>query len=312
MTGLRLMPRLGCENDAGGQFTNDPGRDSQRHGSRFRCGCCGYTWFCTVGGDALGSPTGRGATPQSEGLVRARGRVCFHTLGPRPPGVAPGPGIPCGKANATAVLAALANEVALRASMAVLRAGQESRPMCRGFLVTPAWSLALHSSPFAGRNTGRAILPASTFARMISTFISLALPSVPSSATFALLVRNTILAHCDAVGRGRPFHRSRHRRVGGDHLDRQSGRPPRGAPSAYGRSQGSRPVAGACPRRSPVTVSRVLRAQRRRSFSRQKSYRTRNRSSLPTSGAPTSSRCRLLRMLFAVSDTWVLGWKGSR
>ena len=91
-----------------------------------------------------------GATPQSEGLVRARGRVCFHTLGPRPPGVAPGPGIPCGKANATAVLAALANEVALRASMAVLRAGQESRPMCRGFLVTPAWSLALHSSPFAG------------------------------------------------------------------------------------------------------------------------------------------------------------------
>ena len=60
------------------------------------------------------------------------------------------------------------------------------------------------------------------------------------------------------------------------------------------------------------TVSRVLRAQRRRSFSRQKSYRTRNRSSLPTSGAPTNSRCRLLRMLFAVSDTWVLGWKGSR
>ena len=60
------------------------------------------------------------------------------------------PAIPSGKANATAVLAALANEVALRASMAVLRAGQESRPMCRGFLVTPAWSFALHSSPFAG------------------------------------------------------------------------------------------------------------------------------------------------------------------
>ena len=25
------------------------------------------------------APTGKGATPQSEGLVRARGRVCFHT-----------------------------------------------------------------------------------------------------------------------------------------------------------------------------------------------------------------------------------------
>ena len=84
MTGLRLMPRLGCENDAGGQFTNDPGRDSQRHGSRFLCGCCGCTWFCPVGGDALGSPTGRGATPQSEGLVRARTQVCFHTPAPVP------------------------------------------------------------------------------------------------------------------------------------------------------------------------------------------------------------------------------------
>ena len=82
MTGLRLMPRLGCENDAGGQFTNDPGRDSQRHGSRFLCGCCGCTWFCPVGGDALGSPTGTGATPQAEGLVRAWSRARFHTPAP--------------------------------------------------------------------------------------------------------------------------------------------------------------------------------------------------------------------------------------
>ena len=82
MTGLRLMPRLGCENDAGGQFTNDPGRDSQRHGSRFLCGCCGCTWFCPVGGDALDSPTGTGATPQAEGLVRAWSRARFHTPAP--------------------------------------------------------------------------------------------------------------------------------------------------------------------------------------------------------------------------------------
>ena len=26
------------------------------------------------------APTGMGATPQAEGLVRARGQVCFHTL----------------------------------------------------------------------------------------------------------------------------------------------------------------------------------------------------------------------------------------
>ena len=41
MTGLRVMQRLACENDAGGRFTDDPGRDSQRHGPRFLCGCCG-------------------------------------------------------------------------------------------------------------------------------------------------------------------------------------------------------------------------------------------------------------------------------
>ena len=64
MTGLRVMPRLECENDAGSRCTDDPGRDSQRHGSRFLCGCCGYAWFCPVGGDAPDAPTGTGATPQ--------------------------------------------------------------------------------------------------------------------------------------------------------------------------------------------------------------------------------------------------------
>ena len=82
MTGLRLMPRLECENDTGGRFTDDPGRDSQRHGSRFLCGCCGYTRFCPVGGDALGSPTGTGATPPVDALVMAWGGAGFHTLPP--------------------------------------------------------------------------------------------------------------------------------------------------------------------------------------------------------------------------------------
>ena len=82
MTGLRVMPPPEGENDAGGRFTDDPGRDSQRHGSRFLCGCCGYAWCCPVGGDAPDALTGTGATPRPEGLVRARGRVRFHT---RPP-----------------------------------------------------------------------------------------------------------------------------------------------------------------------------------------------------------------------------------
>ena len=150
MTGARLTAALECANDAGGRCALWLSGDAHAcYGvSRDTATSCAYAARpASAAGAALAVV---GATPQSEGLVRARGRVCFHTLGPCPPGVAPGPGIPCGKANATAVLAALANEVALRASMAVLRAGQESRPMCRGFLVTPAWSLALHSSPFAG------------------------------------------------------------------------------------------------------------------------------------------------------------------
>ena len=80
MTGLRLMPRLACENDTVGRFTDDPGRDSQRHDSRFLCGCCSYTRFCPVGGDAPGSPIGMGATPQAEGLVRARGPACLAII----------------------------------------------------------------------------------------------------------------------------------------------------------------------------------------------------------------------------------------
>ena len=37
------------------------------------------------------------ATPQSEGLVRVRGRVCLRTTRPRPPGVASVPAVPPGR-----------------------------------------------------------------------------------------------------------------------------------------------------------------------------------------------------------------------
>ena len=36
--------------------------------------------FARSAGAHQGAPTGTGATPQAEGLVRARGQVCFHTL----------------------------------------------------------------------------------------------------------------------------------------------------------------------------------------------------------------------------------------
>ena len=48
------------------------------------------------------APARKGATPQAEGLPRARGQACFHTLAPRPPGVAPVPMIPGGKATGQA------------------------------------------------------------------------------------------------------------------------------------------------------------------------------------------------------------------
>ena len=102
MTGLRVMPPPECENDVGGRFTDDPARDSQRHGSRLLYGCCGYAWCCPVGAANRAAPTGMGATPQSEGLVRAWGQVCFHTLGPALQGVAPVPMIPGGKATGQA------------------------------------------------------------------------------------------------------------------------------------------------------------------------------------------------------------------
>ena len=153
MTGLRVMPRLECENDAGGRFTDDPGRDSQRHGSRFLCGCCGYAWLCPVGAANRAAPTGTGATPQAEGLVRARGQVCFHTPPPALLGSLPVQESLAGRQTRRPYLRPWANEVAVRASIAVLRAGHESRPSAGAVLVTPAWSLALHSNPFAATQT---------------------------------------------------------------------------------------------------------------------------------------------------------------
>lgn len=91
-------------------------------------------------------------------------------------------------------------------------------------------------------------------------------------------------------------------------MHRHSPRRTRQAPATAGTLRlrllkiGARVTAG--DPRSAVRVRWLVRPQ--------KSYLTRASSILPISGAPTNSRCRLFRILFAVRETCVLGWNGSR
>ena len=81
-TGARLMAALECANDAGGRCALWPSGDARR--------CCGVghdtatscAYAARPAGTAGAALTGTGATPQSKGLVRARGEVCFH-ISPR-------------------------------------------------------------------------------------------------------------------------------------------------------------------------------------------------------------------------------------
>ena len=82
MTDLRLMPPLGCENDVGGRFTVCPVPNS--HGTR-RVSAEAAVSYASAARPAVArraAQAERGATPQADGLVRARGQVCFHTLAP--------------------------------------------------------------------------------------------------------------------------------------------------------------------------------------------------------------------------------------
>ena len=82
MTDLRLMPPLGCENDVGGRFTVCPVPNS--HGTR-RVSAEAAVSYASAARPAVARRAAQaemGATPQAEGLVRARGRVCFHTPAP--------------------------------------------------------------------------------------------------------------------------------------------------------------------------------------------------------------------------------------
>ena len=84
MTDLRLMPPLGCENDVGGRFTVCPVPDS--HGTR-RVSAEAAVSYASAARPAVARRAAEaemGATPQSEGLLRARTQVCFHTPAPVP------------------------------------------------------------------------------------------------------------------------------------------------------------------------------------------------------------------------------------
>ncbi len=84
MSGARLTAALECANDAGVRFTLRRPGDS--HGaSRLSAGAAASCASADRPASTAGAaPAVVGATPQSEGLVRVRTQVCFHTPAPVP------------------------------------------------------------------------------------------------------------------------------------------------------------------------------------------------------------------------------------
>ena len=99
MTGARLTAGLRCENDVRGRFTLWPPGDSHRtfRRSAGAVASCASAARPGVAGRAARAVVG--ATPQSEGLVRARGQVWIHTCPPARQGVAPTPAILPGRVS---------------------------------------------------------------------------------------------------------------------------------------------------------------------------------------------------------------------
>ena len=98
MTGLRVMPLLERENDAGGRFTEWPGPNS--HAAHRICADATASYASAARPDVArrADEADMGATPHAEGLVRAWGQVCFHTLAPALRGSLPVHGSLGGKA----------------------------------------------------------------------------------------------------------------------------------------------------------------------------------------------------------------------
>ena len=83
MTGLRVMPPLDRENDAGSRFTEWLGLDS--HGAHRICADATASYASAARPDVArrADEAEMGATPPTDALVMAWGRACFHTLCPR-------------------------------------------------------------------------------------------------------------------------------------------------------------------------------------------------------------------------------------
>ena len=84
MSGARLTAALECANDAGVRFTLR--RPGYSHGaSRLSAGAAASCASADRPASAVrAAPSEAVATPQSEGLVRVRTQVCFHTPAPVP------------------------------------------------------------------------------------------------------------------------------------------------------------------------------------------------------------------------------------
>ena len=95
MRGVQSMPYFECANDMGGGCALPSSGDADLPSglSYATAAPCGLEARSVVAEELLG--TGPGATPQSEGLVRARGRVRLRTPVPAPSGRSQ-PSIPAG------------------------------------------------------------------------------------------------------------------------------------------------------------------------------------------------------------------------
>ena len=86
MTGLRVMPRLECENDVGGRFTLWPSRYSHGTSCLSASPVASYASAAKSVSAARAAPTSTGATPPSGCLVRHRGRWHVHAHATLPGG----------------------------------------------------------------------------------------------------------------------------------------------------------------------------------------------------------------------------------
>ena len=82
MSGARLTAGLECANDVGVRFTLWPSGDSQGPSRVSTGGAVSCASVARTDGAVRAAPAVAGATPQSKGLVRVRGQVCFHTPAP--------------------------------------------------------------------------------------------------------------------------------------------------------------------------------------------------------------------------------------